>query len=83
MFQDLLPGLRVPLMGLFFRENNPTLSEVLQQVVLLPENVHIAVRFTSIELVGEMSEVVDRNPRFLGTAPSLTFICTDQSGVVS
>ncbi|TWW64393.1 Transportin-3 Importin-12 [Takifugu flavidus] len=46
-------------------ENNPTLSEVLQQVVLLPENVHIAVRFTSIELVGEMSEVVDRNPRFL------------------
>lgn len=57
-------------MALFFRENNPTLSEVLQQVVLLPENVHIAVRFTSIELVGEMSEVVDRNPRFLGTVPS-------------
>ncbi|XP_056280903.1 transportin-3 [Pseudoliparis swirei] len=46
-------------------ENNPTLSEVLQQVVLLPETVHMAVRFTSIELVGEMSEVVDRNPRFL------------------
>lgn len=53
-------------MALCSRENNPTLSEVLQQVVLLPENVHIAVRFTSIELVGEMSEVVDRNPRFLG-----------------
>uniref|UniRef100_A0A7N6B1A3 Transportin-3 n=1 Tax=Anabas testudineus TaxID=64144 RepID=A0A7N6B1A3_ANATE len=46
-------------------ENNPTLSEVLQQVVLLPENVHMAVRYTSIELVGEMSDVVDRNPRFL------------------
>uniref|UniRef100_A0A7N8YII9 Transportin-3 n=1 Tax=Mastacembelus armatus TaxID=205130 RepID=A0A7N8YII9_9TELE len=46
-------------------ENNSTLSEVLQQVVLLPENVHMAVRYTSIELVGEMSEVVDRNPRFL------------------
>lgn len=39
-------------------------------MVLLPENVHIAVRFTSIELVGEMSEVVDRNPRFLGTSPA-------------
>nr|XP_061809311.1 transportin-3 isoform X6 [Nerophis lumbriciformis] len=49
-------------------ENNPTLLEVLQQVVLLPEAVHVAVRYTSIELVGEMSEVVDRNPRFLGTA---------------
>lgn len=52
---------------LIHRENNPTLSEVLQQVVLLPENVHMAVRYTSIELVGEMSDVVDRNPRFLGT----------------
>lgn len=36
-------------------------------MVLLPESVHMAVRYTSIELVGEMSEVVDRNPRFLGT----------------
>ncbi|KAM3859139.1 transportin-3 isoform 2-T2 [Diretmus argenteus] len=46
-------------------ENNPTLTEVLEQIVLLPETVHMAVRYTSIELVGEMSEVVDRNPRFL------------------
>ncbi|XP_028809640.1 transportin-3 isoform X2 [Denticeps clupeoides] len=46
-------------------ENNPTLTEVLEQVVLLPNTVHPAVRYTSIELVGEMSEVVDRNPRFL------------------
>lgn len=47
-------------------ENNPTLTEVLEQIVLLPQSVHMAVRYTSIELVGEMSEVVDRNPRFLG-----------------
>ena len=39
---------------------------MLEQVVQLPETVHIAVRYTSIELVGEMSEVVDRHPRFLG-----------------
>lgn len=48
------------------RENNPTLVEVLEGVVRLPETVHTAVRYTSIELVGEMSEVVDRNPQFLG-----------------
>uniref|UniRef100_A0A803W5X3 Exportin-1/Importin-beta-like domain-containing protein n=1 Tax=Ficedula albicollis TaxID=59894 RepID=A0A803W5X3_FICAL len=47
------------------RENNPTLVEVLEGVVRLPESVHTAVRYTSIELVGEMSEVVDRNPQFL------------------
>ncbi|KAG8138613.1 hypothetical protein E2320_004484 [Naja naja] len=50
------------------QENNPTLVEVLDGVVRLPEAVHTAVRYTSIELVGEMSEVVDRNPHFLGTA---------------
>lgn len=47
-------------------ENNPTLTEVLEQIVLLPETVHLAVRYTSIELVGEMSEVIDRNPCMLG-----------------
>lgn len=51
------------------RENNPTLVEVLEGVVRLPESVHTAVRYTSIELVGEMSEVVDRNPQFLGEFP--------------
>uniref|UniRef100_A0A8B9JX44 Transportin-3 n=1 Tax=Astyanax mexicanus TaxID=7994 RepID=A0A8B9JX44_ASTMX len=53
-------------------ENNPTLTEVLEQVVLLPQTVHVAVRYTSIELVGEMSEVVDRNPRFLN--PVLSYL---------
>uniref|UniRef100_A0A8C2A5V4 Transportin-3 n=2 Tax=Cyprinus carpio TaxID=7962 RepID=A0A8C2A5V4_CYPCA len=53
-------------------ENNPTLTEVLEQVVLLPETVHIAVRYTSIELVGEMSEVIDRNPCMLD--PVLIFL---------
>lgn len=54
------------------RENNPTLVEVLEGVVRLPESVHTAVRYTSIELVGEMSEVVDRNPQFLGESCSPT-----------
>uniref|UniRef100_A0A803T0V7 Transportin-3 n=1 Tax=Anolis carolinensis TaxID=28377 RepID=A0A803T0V7_ANOCA len=48
-----------------YLSNNPTLVEVLDGVVRLPESVHVAVRYTSIELVGEMSEVVDRNPQFL------------------
>ncbi|XP_015282833.1 PREDICTED: transportin-3 [Gekko japonicus] len=54
------------------QENNPTLVEVLDGVVRLPETVHVAVRYTSIELVGEMSEVVDRNPHFLD--PVLGFL---------
>uniref|UniRef100_A0A5F9CC32 Transportin 3 n=1 Tax=Oryctolagus cuniculus TaxID=9986 RepID=A0A5F9CC32_RABIT len=58
-------------------ENNPTLVEVLE-VVRLPETVHTAVRYTSIELVGEMSEVVDRNPQFLGTALVLARLPLDK-----
>lgn len=54
-------------------DNNPTLTEVLEQVVLLPETVHLAVRYTSIELVGEMSEVIDRNPCMLGDGHSLVY----------
>ncbi|KAM5255913.1 transportin-3 isoform 7-T7 [Ctenodactylus gundi] len=59
-------------------ENNPTLVEVLEGVVRLPETVHTAVRYTSIELVGEMSEVVDRNPHFLGTALVLARLPLDK-----
>lgn len=54
-------------------DNNPTLTEVLEQVVLLPETVHLAVRYTSIELVGEMSEVIDRNPCMLGDGHNLVY----------
>ncbi|CAG14402.1 unnamed protein product, partial [Tetraodon nigroviridis] len=55
-----------PTAALSSRENNPTLSEVLQQVVLLRENVHVAVRFNRIEMVGEMREVVERKKRLMG-----------------
>uniref|UniRef100_A0A8C5UFK4 Transportin 3 n=1 Tax=Malurus cyaneus samueli TaxID=2593467 RepID=A0A8C5UFK4_9PASS len=59
------------------RENNPTLVEVLEGVVRLPESVHTAVRYTSIELVGEMSEVVDRNPfRVPAAAKAIHNICS-------
>ncbi|XP_035758423.1 transportin-3, partial [Egretta garzetta] len=50
------------------QENNPTLVEVLEGVVRLPETVHTAVRYTSIELVGEMGERLKRSPSCLGTA---------------
>uniref|UniRef100_A0A673LDY1 Transportin-3-like n=1 Tax=Sinocyclocheilus rhinocerous TaxID=307959 RepID=A0A673LDY1_9TELE len=62
----------LPLPLLVPSENNPTLTEVLEQIVLLPETVHLAVRYTSIELVGEMSEVIDRNPCMLD--PVLNFL---------
>ncbi len=41
--------------------------------MLLPETVHLAVRYTSIELVGEMSEVIDRNPCMLGDGHNLVY----------
>uniref|UniRef100_A0A4W3H0D8 Transportin 3 n=1 Tax=Callorhinchus milii TaxID=7868 RepID=A0A4W3H0D8_CALMI len=64
-FSCALPPSPVVGVALAGGDNNPTLAEVLEAVVQLPDNVNLAVRYTSIELVGELNEVVDRNPRFL------------------
>uniref|UniRef100_UPI00358E79EC transportin-3-like isoform X1 n=2 Tax=Myxine glutinosa TaxID=7769 RepID=UPI00358E79EC len=46
--------------------------EVLQAVVSLPESAHIAVQHTSIQLIGELGEFIDRNPHFL--EPVLSYL---------
>jgi len=39
---------------------------VVEAILNLPENTHIAVRFTSILLLGELCEWIDRHPQSLG-----------------
>ena len=42
------------------------MPQVLQAVLSLPESAHIAVRYTSISLVGELSEWIEHHPQLLG-----------------
>lgn len=40
--------------------------KVVEAILNLPENTHIAVRYTSILLLGELCEWIDRHPQSLG-----------------
>lgn len=53
-------------------DNAQTLAEVMQAVVTLPDDAHLAVQYTSIQLVGELGDFIDRNPHFL--EPVLNFL---------
>lgn len=46
---------------------------MVEAILNLPENTHIAVRYTSILLLGELCEWIDRHPQSLGK--TLVNIC--------
>lgn len=48
------------------REENDVVPKVVEAILNLPENTHIAVRHTSILLLGELCEWIDRHPQSLG-----------------
>lgn len=48
------------------REENDVVPKVVEAILNLPENTHIAVRYTSILLLGELCEWIDRHPQSLG-----------------
>lgn len=51
---------------LYNREENDVVPKVVEAILNLPENTHIAVRYTSILLLGELCEWIDRHPQSLG-----------------
>lgn len=50
------------------REENDVVPKVVEAILNLPENTHIAVRYTSILLLGELCEWIDRHPQSLGNS---------------
>ncbi|XP_041351282.1 transportin-3-like [Gigantopelta aegis] len=53
-------------------EENEIVPQVLEAILTLPDTAHIAVRFTSIHLIGELCEWIERHPQFLD--PVLQFL---------
>ena len=39
---------------------------MVQAILNLPEQVHIAVRYTGIKLIGELCEWLNKHPKFIG-----------------
>lgn len=53
-------------------EENDTVPEVVEAILKLPAESHTAVRHTSIQLLGELCEWIDKHPQYLD--PVLTFL---------
>uniref|UniRef100_A0A1E1XKR9 Transportin-3 n=1 Tax=Amblyomma sculptum TaxID=1581419 RepID=A0A1E1XKR9_AMBSC len=53
-------------------EENDTVPEVVEAILKLPAESHLAVRHTSIQLLGELCEWIDKHPQYLD--PVLTFL---------
>lgn len=50
----------------FSSEENDVVPKVVEAILSLPENTHVAVRHTSVLLLGELCEWIERHPQSLG-----------------
>ena len=50
----------------FYREEGRCVPQVLQALINLNSQVHIAVRYSGIKLVGELCDWLNNNPRYIG-----------------
>ncbi|XP_077276129.1 transportin 3 isoform X2 [Temnothorax americanus] len=64
-------------------EENDVVPKVVEAILNLPENTHIAVRYTSILLLGELCEWVDRHPQSLEPVLNFLLDCLNQKGLGS
>jgi hypothetical protein len=49
-----------------YSEENDVVPKVVEAILSLPENTHMAVRHTSVLLLGELCEWIERHPQSLG-----------------
>ena len=66
LFEDVLIHLLSVLLFLLCREENEIVPQVIQAILAMPESTHIAVRHTSIQLLGELAEWIDNHGQLLG-----------------
>ncbi|KAK2580863.1 hypothetical protein KPH14_005937 [Odynerus spinipes] len=62
-------------------EENDVVPKVVEAILNLPENTHIAVRHTSILLLGELCEWIDSHPQSLEPILNSLLACLSQKGL--
>ncbi|KAF7379433.1 transportin-3 [Vespula maculifrons] len=62
-------------------EENDVVPKVVEAILNLPENTHIAVRHTSILLLGELCEWIDSHPQTLEPILNTLLACLSQKGL--
>ncbi|XP_076655817.1 transportin 3 [Halictus rubicundus] len=64
-------------------KENDVVPKVVEAILNLPENTHIAVRHTSILLLGELCEWIDNHPQSLEPVLNFLLTCLSQKGLGS
>ncbi|XP_031829291.1 transportin 3 isoform X2 [Nomia melanderi] len=64
-------------------KENDVVPKVVEAILNLPENTHIAVRHTSILLLGELCEWIDSHPQSLEPVLNFLLTCLSQKGLGS
>ena len=55
-----------PFFSLFNREENEVVPQVVQAVLSIPSTAHLAVRHTTLQLIGELCEWIESHPEVIG-----------------
>ncbi|XP_013416764.1 transportin-3 [Lingula anatina] len=56
-------------------DENEIVPQVLQAILHLPESAHIAVKYTSVQLIGELSEWIEQHPDVLEPVLQFLMVC--------
>ncbi|XP_020287942.1 transportin-3 isoform X2 [Pseudomyrmex gracilis] len=62
-------------------EENDVVPKVVEAILNLPENTHIAVRYTSILLLGELCEWIEKHPQSLQPVLNFLLACLSKKGL--
>ncbi|KAL1139884.1 hypothetical protein AAG570_006861 [Ranatra chinensis] len=60
-------------------EENDVVPKVVEAILNLPPNTHIAVRYTSLLLLGELCEWIEKHPQSLEPVLNLVLYCLQQA----
>nr|CAD7206230.1 unnamed protein product [Timema douglasi] len=80
--KNILPLLLL-LMLLSCREENDVVPKVVEAILNLPENTHVAVRHTSVLLLGELCEWIEKHPQSLEPVLNFLLYCLQQPKMAS
>uniref|UniRef100_T1JHK8 Transportin-3 n=1 Tax=Strigamia maritima TaxID=126957 RepID=T1JHK8_STRMM len=59
-------------------EENEVVPQVIDAILNLPDNTHVAVHFTSVQLIGEFREWIEKHPQSLEPVLNFLFKCLHQ-----
>lgn len=59
-------NLKKYILTIYYSEENDVVPKVVESILNLPTNTHIAVRHTSLLLLGQLSEWIEKHPQYLG-----------------